>query len=173
MAPSYFSVALLLITATISMAAFHPAAASAVTRASGRDGEQVARGMRLVESWHVPLAQYISLRSWMGRARRKRNRRHSRTNHSPLFCIGSYVKAPSLAGSSSVSAIWESMKEQRRPLLLLSGLVLFRSIAITSFTTFFPTYLVDQGSDLFYAGLALGLRTSRSGWRTCGRNAIR
>jgi len=63
----------------------------------------------------------------------------------------------SLAGSSSISGIWAAMKAQKKPLLLLSGLVLFRAIAVTSFTTFYPTYLVQQGFDLLFAGLALSV----------------
>jgi FSR family fosmidomycin resistance protein-like MFS transporter len=49
------------------------------------------------------------------------------------------------------------MKAQRRPLLLLSGLILFRSTSIQSIATFYPTYLTDRGSDIMYAGFALSM----------------
>ncbi|MGI5836767.1 MAG: MFS transporter, partial [Chloroflexota bacterium] len=128
-APDYFSVALLLIIASISMAAFHPAAASAVTRASGRrwgtGSSWYATGGELARA--VGPIYIVTIVGWVG------------LEGSVIAVIPGLILSAilyrqlrkssiSLAGSSSVSAIWESMKEQRRPLLLLSGLVLFRSI---------------------------------------------
>ncbi len=157
-APDYFSVAFLLAVATISMAAFHPAAAAAVTRASGRSwgrgsslymtGGELARAIG-------PL-YIVTIVGWVGL-----EGSYIAAVPGVLFSFLLYWQLRrrpiSLAGSSSVSSIWNAMREQRRPLLLLSGLVLFRAVAVTSFTTFYPTYLVSQGSDLFFAGLVLSV----------------
>lgn len=157
-APDYLSVALLLIVATFSMAAFHPAAASAVSRASGRSWGRgtslYATGGAMARA--VGPVYIVTIVGWIGLE-------GSVIAIIPGLLLSALMywqlrrRPISLAGSSSASSILRSMKEQRRPLLLLSGLVLFRSIAITSFTTFYPTYLVNMGSDLFFAGLALGV----------------
>ena len=60
------------------------------------------------------------------------------------------------AGGVSTASIWAAMKAQRRALLLLSGLILFRSTAIQSIATFLAIYLTGRGSSLMYAGFALG-----------------
>lgn len=157
-APDYLSVAILLAVATVSIAAFHPAAAAAVTRASGRSwgrgsslymtGGELARAIG-------PMF-IVTLVAWVG------------LEGSYIAAVPGFVcsvvlywqlrrRQISLAGQSSVSNIWRALKEQRRPLLLLSGLVLFRSISVTAFATFYPTFLVGLGSDLLFAGLAVAV----------------
>lgn len=157
-APNYLSVAALLVVAGLSHAAFHPSAAASVTWASGRTW---GRG-----------SSFYTTGGELGRS------------IGPLFIVtvvawvgleGSYVAAipgvifslllywqlrkrrVSRLGGSSVRSIWEGVKAQRRALLLLSGLVLFRSTAVQSFAIFYPTYLTGQGSSLFFAGLALSV----------------
>jgi MFS transporter, FSR family, fosmidomycin resistance protein len=71
-----------------------------------------------------------------------------------LFWQLSGTRAPKMRGTTT-KEIWDAVKAQRRPLLLLAGLVLFRSTAITSFVTFFPTYLVAGGSSIVFAGFAM------------------
>jgi len=157
-APDYWSTALLLGVAALGIAGFHPAAASAITRASGRSwgkgsswymtGGELARAVGPL--YIVTLVGWVGLEgSFIGAL--------PGVACSVLLWWQLRRRQISMAGSSSVSDIWRAMKEQRRSLLMLSGLVLFRSISITSFATFYPTFLVDLGSTLLFAGLAVGV----------------
>lgn len=157
-APNYWSIVVLLVINGFSVAAFHPAAAASVTRASGR-------------TWGRGMSGYM----FGGEAGR---------SIGPLLIVNvvaylgmeySYLVAiPGIAASAllywrlrhreaarmaatSASTIWEAVRAQKKPLLLLSGLILFRSTAIISFATFFPAYMMGKGASLQFAGSAVAL----------------
>lgn len=158
MAPSYLAVALLLAVTGLSVAIFHPAAAATVTRYSGRTWGRGSSlfmfGGEMGRSFG-PLV-FVSWIAWFG------------LESLPLAAIPGVLLSvllyfrlgredPARLRSSSVAGIWQAVKAQRRALLLLSGLVLFRSISVTSFVTFYPTFLTGRGSALVFAGMALAL----------------
>ncbi len=156
-APSYLAMVGLLLVAGVSQAAFHPAAAAAVTRASGRTwGRGTAlhmfggeTGRSVGPLFIVAVVTYLGLeRSYLAAI-------------PGVLCslvlywrLGRSGKSARIGGVS-VGETWKAVKAQRRPLLLLSGLVLFRSMAIQGFTTYYPTYLTNLGATLVYAGIAL------------------
>jgi MFS transporter, FSR family, fosmidomycin resistance protein len=157
-APNYWTILILLITHGFSTAAFHPAAAASVTRSSGRTwgkgmsayifGGEIGRSLgpllivSLVTYWGleqsylaaIPGVAFSILLYW-----RLKNRQAARIT------------------ATSTASTWKAVKAQKKPLLLLSGLILFRSTAITSFTIFFPAYVMGKGSSLLFAGSALAL----------------
>jgi FSR family fosmidomycin resistance protein-like MFS transporter len=157
-APNYWAIVILLIINGFSVAAFHPAAAASVTRASGRTwgkgmsgymfGGEMGRSLgpllivNIVAYWGldhsylvaIPGIAFSILLYW-----RLRHRQAARMV------------------ATSAASIWEAVKAQKKPLLLLSGLILFRSTAITSFATFFPAYMMGKGSSLQFAGSAIAL----------------
>jgi len=155
-APGYLSVAVLLLIAGLSSAAFHPSAAASVTRASGRTwgrgssmymfGGEMGRSVG-------PLF-IVAVVTWLGL-----ERSYWAAIPGVAFSLVLYrqlwSKGRRRMGGSSVASVWKAIKEQRRPLGLLSGLILFRSTAVQSIATFYPTYLTENGSSLMYAGFAL------------------
>lgn len=157
-APSYLSVALLLLIAGLSSAAFHPSAAAAITRSSGRTwgrgsslymfGGEIGRSVGPVF--------IVTVIGWVGL-----ERSYLAAIPGALFSLVLYLRLGRRGirrmGGSSVASIWRAIREQRRALALLSGLILFRSTAVQSIATFYPTYLTGNGSSLAYAGLALSL----------------
>ncbi|MHB0868904.1 MAG: MFS transporter [Chloroflexota bacterium] len=157
-APNYLSVALLLVVAGLSSAAFHPSAAAAITRSSGRTwgrgsslymfGGEIGRSVGPIF--------IVAMIAWVGL-----ERSYLAAIPGALFSLVLYrqlwKRGTRRMSGSSVASIWKDIKEQRRALLLLSGLILFRSTAVQSIATFYPTYLTGSGSSLVYAGLALSL----------------
>jgi FSR family fosmidomycin resistance protein-like MFS transporter len=156
LAPTYAALVALLLFAGISSATFHPAAGAMVTRASGTQwgrassyfmtGGELGRAVGpifiattvaavgLAGSWVAALPglaittlAYILLRS----------------------------RSVTLGRSTTPDDLLAAVRSRGRPLLLLGGIVLFRSLVIASFQTFFPTFLVGTGSSLVYAGFAL------------------
>ncbi len=157
-APNYASVAVLLVIAGLSSAAFHPSAAASVTRASGRTWGRGSSlymfGGELGRS--IGPILIVSLVTWIGL-----ERSYVAAIPGILFSLILYRQlwrgGTRHIGGATVASIWAAVKEQRRPLLLLSGLVLFRSTAVQSIATFYPTYLTEGGSSLVYAGFALSM----------------
>ncbi len=157
-APSYLTVAILLAIAGLSSAAFHPPAAAAVSRSSGRNsgrgsslymfGGELARSAGPI--FIVSLVTYLGLQySWLACI--------PGIALSVLVHLQLRGKQSTHVSGTSARSIWEAMKAQKRPLLLLSGLILFRSTAVQSVATFYPTFLTDRGSSLMYAGFALAM----------------
>jgi MFS transporter, FSR family, fosmidomycin resistance protein len=157
-APGYFAVVILLAISGLSSAAFHPPAAAAVTRSSGRNwgrgssfymfGGEMGRSVGPM--FIVSVITYVGLQ-------------HSYFAAIPGMIASGLLfhqlrrKRRASVAAASVREIWEAMKVQRRPLLLLSGLILFRSTSIQSIATFYAIYLTDRGSSLMYAGFALSM----------------
>ncbi len=157
-APNYLSVAALLVVAGLSSAAFHPSAAASITRASGRTW---GRGSSLYMfggemGRSVGPIFIVAVITWVGL-----ERSYWAAIPGVLFSLVLYRQlrrggSRHMTGSS-VASIWAAVKEQRKPLLLLSGLILFRSTAVQSIATFYPTFLIESGSSLVYAGFALSV----------------
>ncbi|HEX9017216.1 MAG TPA: MFS transporter [Chloroflexota bacterium] len=156
-APDYLSLAVLLAIAGLSSAAFHPTAASAVSHSSGArsgrgsslymfggEGARSVGPMIIVAIVTYFGLQYTYLAAIPG----------------VLFSVLLYFQLRDRSSARVVGAsargIWSAMKAQKRPLLLLGGLILFRSTAVQSIATFYPTFLTGRGSSLMYAGIALG-----------------
>lgn len=156
LAPSYVAVVALLLLAGLSSSAFHPAAAATASLASGRTW---GRGASLyITGGELGRAAgplfIVSIVAWFGL-----EQSYLAAIPGIIFALLLFRQlygrgAPSMS-RTSVAEIWGAVKAQKRALFLLSGLILFRSTAITSFVTFFPSYLVGGGSSLIYAGFAM------------------
>jgi len=155
-APDLPSVALLLALAGVSAAAFHPATAATVTAASGRkrgSGSSLYMTGGKLGFATGPLF-IVSFVTWFGLER------------TPLLVVPAALlsatlflqlrnKARSRLGTTSRGGVWAAIKEERKSILLLSGLVVFRSTALVSISTFYPTYLTGLGNSLMFAGVAM------------------
>ncbi len=157
-APNYLSIAVLLVIAGLSSAAFHPSAAASITRASGRTW---GRGSSLYMfggemGRSIGPIFIVAVVTWVGL-----ERSYWAAIPGVLFSFVLYRQlwkgGRRRMGGSSVASIWKAVKEQRKPLGLLSGLILFRSTAVQSIATFYPTFLTEGGSSLVYAGFALSV----------------
>lgn len=153
-APSYVMLIPLLVFTGLSTAMFHAPAPAMITRVSGQE-------------WGKGLSVFMA-GGELGRS------------VGPLFIVAvvdrlglenAYVAAiPGLVASLILYRMMEAMSShldtqplsvraalnaQRRPLLLLLGITLFRGMSVFSFLTFLPTYLTQTGTSLFLAGAAV------------------
>ncbi len=65
---------------------------------------------------------------------------------------------PGKPPSTSLSLPWKSALRQMRPLMLpLAGILVVRAFMSASITTFLPTYLSEQGAELWLAGASLSI----------------
>ncbi len=156
LAPSYVALVALLLIAGVSSASFHPTAGAMVTRASGREwgratsyfmtGGELGRALGPV--YIATVVAYVGLGgTWVAAVP---GAAIALVAYSQLARRGSRVTP-----KAAPSGLREAVGAQGRALLLLSGVVLFRSLVIASFQVFFPTYLTGTGATLVYAGLAL------------------
>lgn len=156
LAPSYVALVALLLVAGISSAAFHPTAGAMVTRASGTQwGRATSYFMTGGELGRALGPIFIAaVVAWVGLT-------YTWTAAIPGLAIGLLAysqlagRGARIARPPAPSGLRAAIAAQGRALLLLSGVILFRSLVIASFQVFFPTYLRGAGSDLVYAGLAL------------------
>lgn len=157
-APSYVALVACLLLAGTSSAAFHPVASSMVTRVAGRQwgrgssyfmtGGELSRAagpifvaavvsaFGLANLW-VTMVPALAISAYTFTQVGRRNSR-----------VG--VAAPA-------GGFRQAFGAQARPLLLLSGVILFRSLVIASFQVFFPTFITSTGGSLTYAGFALAI----------------
>ena len=157
LAPNYATMVVLLLVAGFSSAAFHPAASAMATQASGRQwgrgtsffltGGELSRVVgppfivavvslfSLEGAW---LAVVPALAIWL-LAYRKLGR-------------GAQVKR-----RAAPAGLLAAVKARKGPLLVLIGVVTFRSLVIASFQTYYATYLTGIGESLVYAGVALAV----------------
>ncbi len=155
LAPSFLAVFVLLLLTGVSHAAFHPAAAAVVTRASGTrwgkgtsyfmTGGELGRALgplyiaavltwvNLEWSWIAVVPGLVFSFLFYGRVRRSRGFGQRRT-----------------PGHLSTA-----IRRSQRPLLLLCTVIALRSVANATMLTFLPTWLVSQGADLVFAGIAM------------------
>lgn len=156
LAPTYLSIVLLLAVAGLSSSAFHPAAAAAVTGASGRSwgrGTSIYMTGAKLGLGVGPLF-IVSVVTWLGM-----EMSFVAALPGVAFSLMLYLqfrrrRTPTVRKARGVG-MWGAVKAQRRALLLLSGLVTFRAVATVSFVTFYPTYLTGRGATLLFAGLAM------------------
>lgn len=155
-APTYAALVALLLIAGASSAAFHPAAGAMVTRASGSQwgrassyfmtGGELGRAVGPVLIASTVAAVGLT-GSWVAAL--------------PGLAVTALAyallrtRALTLGRSASPDDLIAAVRSRGRPLLLLAGIVLFRSLVIASFQTYVPTFLVKEGTSLLYAGLAL------------------
>lgn len=156
LAPNYLALAVLLAIAGLSHAAFHPASAATVTEMSGRTWGKGASIYMTGGKLGFTLGPLFiaSLVTWLG------------LEMSCVAVLPGIVVSLLLywrlntmnanrAEKSARPSIWKEVKAQQRSLLLLSGFVFFRSTAFISFTTFYPTFLTNQGLTILFAGFAM------------------
>ena len=155
-APTYAVLVALLLIAGASSAAFHPAAGAMVTRASGSQwgrassyfmtGGELGRAVGPIFIASTVAAVGLT-GSWLAAL--------------PGLAVAGIAyamlrtRALTLGRSASPDDLWRAVRSRGRPLLLLGAVVLFRSLVIASFQTYVPTFLVNEGTSLLYAGLAL------------------
>ncbi len=157
-APSYAVAAFLLLIVGISSAAFH---AIAPVMAGRLSGERLGLGMSF---WMVggelgrtlgPLVivttlQYVPIQG------------------TPLLMVAGWLTSIILYSRlrdvsnhiphNSQSVSWLSALKTMRPVLLpLSGVMIFRSFAAIGVVTFLPTFITEQGGNLWFAGASLSL----------------
>lgn len=155
-APSYVALVPLLILTGISAAMFHAPAPAMITHVSG---EQWGKGM-----------SFFMAGGELGRS------------VGPLFIVAvvdrvgldsAYLAAvpgilaslllfrvmgsPSTRLSAQPFSLRAALSAQRRPLLLLLGIALFRAMSVFSFIVFLPAYLTRTGTSLFFAGAAVSI----------------
>jgi MFS transporter, FSR family, fosmidomycin resistance protein len=141
MAPNYLALVVLLTIAGLSHAAFHPAGGAQVTRFSGRNWGMgtsfwmaVVSAVGLENSWIAigPAIVASLLLYWrIGTGQRLR--------------LGS--RPPNLL---------LAVHQAGRPLSIVAGIIILRSLGSASFPFFFPTYVVDVvGGTLAFAALAI------------------
>jgi FSR family fosmidomycin resistance protein-like MFS transporter len=163
-APSYAVLALLLIVTGLSSAAFHAVAPAMAGRLSG---QSLGRGMGL---WMVGgslgfalgpivIVSAVNLLTLEG---------------TPWLMIGGllasvllYVLLKDVPARPPMSSQGISFREglgNMRPLLApLAGIVAGRALMVAALTTFLPTFLVEEGADLSFAGLSLAVLQA-AGW---------
>lgn len=157
-APGYVALVACLVVAGISSAAFHPVASAMITRVAGKQwgrgssyfmtgGELARTAGPLFVAAVVTAFGLVNL--WVAVL--------------PALAISVYTYRQVGRRSSSVGiappagGLRQAFGAQRRAILLLAAVVLFRSLVIASFQVFFPTFVVGTGATLAYAGLALAI----------------
>ncbi|MFQ5594535.1 MAG: MFS transporter [Anaerolineae bacterium] len=156
-APSYVALIPLLLFTGLSTAMFHAPAPAMVTRISGQEW---GKGM-----------SYFMAGGELGRS------------IGPLFIVAVVVRfglenaylaaIPGVLASLVLYRVMDSgsprlhtqprlslrtaLNAQKRPLLLLTGIALFRAMSVFSFVTFLPVYLTRTGMSLFLAGAAVSI----------------
>lgn len=159
-APSYQVVVLLLLISGLGAAAFHPAGAAAATYAAGgawgRGSSFYMAGAEVGRAAGPLLI--VAVVTWFGLE-------SSYLAALPAIALSSllYLQFRRGAipkrrgGSKSTASIWATVKAQKRSLLLLAGVVFFRSTSVFSFAAFYPTHVTSLGASLAFAGLAVSI----------------
>ncbi|MHB1004501.1 MAG: MFS transporter [Chloroflexota bacterium] len=158
LAPNYIALMVVLLVAGFSSSAFHPAASTLATDASGRQrgrgssyfmtGGELSRTVG--PPFIVAIVTTFSLEAaWLAAI--------------PAFIMSyfSYRQVSRLGRHFTRAAqppnLLAVMRERSGALLILAGVVTFRSLVIASFQAFYATYLTTIGQDLIYAGFALAV----------------
>jgi FSR family fosmidomycin resistance protein-like MFS transporter len=159
-APGYAVLALLLLVVGLSSATLHAVAPVMAGRLSGKS---LGRGMGF---WMVggelgrtlgPLviAGYFSLRP-------------DSLASTPLLMVGGWLASgllylrlrdvPGRPPNPGEGLPWQKALQVMRPLLVpLSGIIVARSFMASALTTFLPTFLSEEGSELWFASIALSV----------------
>jgi len=157
-APGLTVVALLVITAGLASAAFHAVASPMAGRLAGRN---LGRGMGI---WMVggvlgyalgPLIVVTALR-------------FVPLEGTPWLLIGGWLastalflylrRVPTERADLANSDSWREGFDEAKPMLVpIAAIVLLRAFLVAGTFTFLPTYLTEQGSDLWFAGLSVSI----------------
>ena len=157
-APGYVALVACLVVAGFSSAAFHPVSSAMITRVAGREwgratsyymtgGELARTAGPLIVAAVVTAFGLVNL--WVAVL--------------PAIAISAYTyvqvgrRGARVGVRPPPTGLRLAFMAQRRPILLLAAVVLFRSLVIASFQVFFPTFVVGTGATLAYAGLALAI----------------
>lgn len=158
LAPNVVVLVALLLASGFSSAAFHPAASALATAGSGRywgrGSSFFMTGGELSRSVGPPLivavVSLVSLEgAWLASV--------------PAFAYSVYAyrflgaRGPQLKRKAQPTGLVAAMRAHRGPLLILAGVITFRSLVIASFQAFYAVYLTGLGETLMYAGLALAV----------------
>lgn len=157
-APNYLVLIVLLLVAGFASSAFHPASSAMVTYASGgRWGRATSfymTGGELARTAGPPFAvAVVSLFSFEG----------AWVAAAPAILVSLFAYGQLGGRSTRVltrpapAGLGKAIRASKRPLLLLIGVVTFRSLVISSFQIFYVTYLTGLGEALWIAGLALAV----------------
>jgi FSR family fosmidomycin resistance protein-like MFS transporter len=158
LAPNYMALVMLMLVAGISSAAFHPTASGMVTRGAGRQwGRATSCSMAGGELGRAVGPLYITVliatigfgNIWIGAIPGV-----AITAVAFMYLRGSRLN---LGAQPVPSGLREALGSAWRPLLLLAGMILFRSLSIASFQTFYPSFLTSAGANIVFAGLSLTL----------------
>lgn len=158
LAPNYLVLVVLLLAAGFTSSAFHPASSAMVTYASGgqwgRATSYYMTGGELARMAGPPFAvavvsQFSFEGAWVAAA------------PAVLLSLFAYRR---LGGRSTrvrtrpaPAGLGKAIRAAGRPLLLLVGVVTFRSLVVSSFQVFYATYLTGLGQPLWFAGLSLAV----------------
>jgi len=156
-APSYAAIAALLLVAGLSSASIHSTGPVMVGRLSGqRLGMGMSFWMVAGEIGRVigPLVivtvvKYFSLEKspWLSIAG---------ILTSIFFSSNFGISTGGLPGCQPTVTVGEALKGWDR-VLSISGILLTRAFAFVSVTTYLPTFLTEQGNDIFRAGASLSI----------------
>lgn len=157
LAPSAVVVFVLLVLAGFSHATFHPAAASLTTHKAGdrwgkgtsyfMTGGELGRAVGPIFIAAVLTAVGLSW-SWIA------------LFPGLAFSIILYGQVRGEHGirfQHQAGSLREAFQSQRRNVLVLSSIIVLRSVANSGLVTFLPTWLVAEGHSLVYAGMAIAI----------------
>jgi len=155
-AANYFALAALLLIAGASSAVFHPAASGMVTRVGGMQWGRASSyfstggelGRALGPIFITSLVAAVGFGNiWLA------------IIPGALITLLTYSqvsgRSAHIAQKTEPGRLMEAVRARGGALLLLSGVVIFRSLSLAGFQTFFPAYMVENGASLVFAGMAL------------------
>lgn len=168
LAPGYGVLALLLMVAGLSSASLHAVAPVIAGNLSGRS---LGRGMGF---WMVGgelgrtlgpivIVSAVRLLTLQG---------------TPWLMVGGFLASallyvrlkdvPMRPTNAGQGLPWRQALRSMGPLLLpLAGIIVARSFMVRSLTTYLPTFLSEEGADLWFAGVSLSLLEAGDGWARC------
>ncbi len=158
LAPSYWVLIALLVGAGLSSSAFHPAASALVTYASGKQWGRATSyfmtGGELARTVGPPfivavVSQFSFEGAWVAAL------------PAVLFSLFAVTRFTGRGAHVYVrpapAHLGAAVRARGRAILLLAGVVTFRSLVISSFQIFYATYLTGQGESLALAGISLAV----------------
>ena len=157
LAPNYLVVVVLLVMTGLSVAAFHPGATALATEAAGAKRGQGTSffmtggelGRAIGPLFIAAIVAAVGFEgSWIAVA--------PAIGCSLLFYFTLGKRPHVKSAAHHGGGMWAVIRAGGRPLALVSGIILLRSVATTSFATFFPTFLKNEiGTELAYAALSI------------------
>ncbi len=159
-APNITLLAILIFVTGISAALFHVPSPVMIKKISGN---YIGRGMSFymfggeIARTVGPIIILAAVSFW------GLERTYNLIPFAALFTIFLFFKLRKIEISDEMKGkvqkinVWASLRKYRSFLLMLSGLLLFRSIMKSAITAFLPTFLTDQGESVWFGGIALAV----------------